>query len=127
MKDIYEALVLAFDADNDLSTMFPRGLFNDVGFDAEGLPVCIISGISEVSSWTTCDEINDLRVQFSVYSTTDTQCFDAIAFLKAEFDDITFALSNASLIRVTRIGGIPPRKVDNAWRGVIDYRIETQI
>ena len=128
MKEIYEAIVVAFDADGNLSSTFPSGLFNDSGYDKEPLPVCIVAGISEVPSYTTCDEINDLRVQFTVFSTTDSQCFDAIADLKRVFDDISLTLADASPIRVTRLNVIPPRRIDpDAWRGVIDYSIQTQI
>jgi hypothetical protein len=127
MKDIYEAIVTAFDADGDLSTMFPNGLFNDVGYDQEELPVCVIAGLVETPSYSTCDEMSSLLIQFTVFSTTDSQCFDAIALLKAEFDDKALTLSNATPIRVTRVSVTPPRKIDNAWRGTVDYMVDTLV
>lgn len=126
MKEIYEKIVLAFDADVDLSTMFPTGIYNDIGFDNPNLPICIISGISEVPTYTTCDQVNDLRVQFTVFTTTDSQCFDALEFLKAEFDSKKFSFANISPIEMNRLSGTPPRKIDDAWRGTLDYSILTQ-
>lgn len=126
MKEIYEKIVSAFDADVDLSAMFPTGIFNDEGFDSPGLPICIISGISEVPTYTTCDEITDLTLQFTIFTTTDSQCFDALAFLKAEFDDKKFTFSNIYPILMTRVAATPPRKIEDAWRTTVDYSIMTQ-
>ena len=126
MKDVYEAIVTAFDADSDLSTMFPNGVFNDVGYDQENLPVCVIAGLSEVPYYTTCDFIDELRVQFTVFTTTDTQAFDALGYLKAEFDDKSLTVSNTSFIRMARVAATPPRKIDDAWRVTVDYLITTQ-
>lgn len=128
MKEVYEAIVTAFDADPDLSSMFPNGLFHDSGYDKEPLPVCIVAGISDVASWTTCQEITDLRIQFTVFTTTDTESFDAVDNIKAVFDDINLSLTNATPIRVTRLSVIPPRRFDpDVWRTVVEYRIQTTI
>ena len=127
MKDVYEAIVTAFDADSALSTTFVNGLFNDIGYDSQNLPVCIISGLSEVPTYMTCTETSELRVQFTIFTSTDSQCFDAIAQLKAEFDEKDLNVSNVSLIRMERVSATPPRKIEDAWRGTVDYLITTQI
>ena len=127
MKEVYEALVLAVDADSDLSTTFPNGLFNDTGFDSQGLPVLIVSGLSEVPTYMTCStSIDEIRIQFTVFTTTDSQCFDALGYLKAEFDEKTLSMANTSCIRMGRVAATPPRKIDDAWRGTIDYLITKQ-
>lgn len=127
MKEVFESIVNLFDADTDLSTMFPNGLFNDIGYDQETLPVCIFAGISDTASYSTCNEISDILIQFTVFTSTDTECFDAIKYLKAEYDDATLTLANASPIIVKRESATLPRKLSNAWRGTIDYRVMTQI
>lgn len=126
-KEIYTKIVEAFDADTNLSTMFAGGLFNDIAGLGETLPVCVIYGISEVSTYTTCDEINELRIQFSIFTTTDVQCFDGLEYLKAEFDEKNLGLINTNLIRMQRVGGIPPRKIDGNWQGILEYIITTQV
>ena len=127
MKEVYEALVLAVDADADLSTMFPSGLFNDTGFDNQGLPVLIVSGLSEVPTYMTCSpSIDEIRIQFTVFTSTDSQCFDALSHLKAEFDEKTLSMANTSCIRMGRVAATPPRKIGDAWRGTIDYLITKQ-
>lgn len=126
MKEIYEALVTDFDANASLIAMFPNGLLNDVGYDHSVLPICIVSGISEVPSYTTCTVTNDLVVQFSVFASTADQCFDAMALIKAEFDEHQLSLVDASPIRVERVSTTPPRKIEDAWRITLDYRILTQ-
>lgn len=125
MKEIFEQLALAFDNNVDLSATFPSGLFNDIGYDNQILPVAIISGISNVTTWTTCDVIHDLRVQFTVYTTTDTECFDVLDLIFNEYNDKKLTLLNSNPIILESIGSTPPRKIDDAWRGTIDFNIKT--
>lgn len=127
MKEIYEKIITAFDEDASLAAIFPSGLLHDNGYDSQNLPVAIFAGISDVSTYSTCDELSELLIQFTVFTSTDSECFDAIDLIKDVFDDISLPLINISPISMVRVGGIPPRKIDDAWRGTLDYRILTQI
>lgn len=87
MKSLLDALVGKFDSSPTLTSLFPGGLFLSLAPTDQGLPVCVLTVISAVPTYTTCSSTTPFNVQFAVFADSDTSALDAIEEIKQVFDD----------------------------------------
>ena len=136
MKTFYTAIFTKFNAvdgggdHNSFWTDIGGRMFFGEAPENVAWPYCVVSHIASTQRDTFKDKIDDILVQFSIFSSnpSSAEVHDAMTHLKALFDDATLSITGDTLVYFIRgVEGLERDDIDTpdglqrGWHYHVDY------
>jgi hypothetical protein len=112
-------------AHNSLYLGLDGRLYHTQALQTTTFPFCVFSFVSQGTEYTFTDEFENLVVQFSLFSTTNSslEIEDLRAKLTALYDWCSLSVTGYSHLYMRRISSRLTKDDRPAWHYSIDYRI----
>ena len=128
MLAVTTAIKVLFTADGPLSAAASGGLWFDVVPSTSNVPYIVFSIVDTVPEWTFSSDMENLRVQFRIYSrsTSSAECQAIFELLKTVYDECNIAPVGFTKLRMKRDISHVESDPDGGWNYYVDYIIWLQ-
>lgn len=122
MIEILTALQTRFNASAPLMAIFPLGFYLKHAAFQASLPTCTLDFVSSVPEYFTGKaSVNVVKVQFNVFSVSDTLTLTALEAIKTAFDGCSLTLATQTCLRVVRRNEQILKDDDVVWHAWVEY------
>lgn len=118
---------------SSLSTAVGGRVFKGVAPEGTGYPYVVYSLISDVPDYTFTETMEDVIIQFDIFSNTSssTEAEDIFGYLKSLYDFCSMTITGGSLLYMRRSYAVlynedvtTPAGTETVWRYSVDYEIK---
>ena len=121
MQDLFTAIMIRYAAASLSASL--TGLWNTQAPQDVVFPYGVFQLISDVPDWTFSENIEDILLQFNLFSDTSdpVEICDLFELLKTAFDFLELSIANYETVSMIRENAILTR--DDYWQYNVTYRI----
>lgn len=133
MKIFYTALMTYFNVSNNFYDAIGGRLYQEEAPEHTVYPYAVFKHINDNQIDTFDSEIDDIIIQFSIYSekSSSVEIHGAMTYLKALFNDCAFTVANGTVVCFYRLNDGLQREevtttksgVQKVWHYHIDYNV----
>jgi len=122
MTDLFAAIMTRYAA-VPLASSLTGGLFNTEAPQDAVFPYGVFQLISDVPDWTYGENLENILLQFNIFSSTDTpvEICALYGLLKTAFDFLDLTIANYETVSMIRANAILIR--DGYWQYNVTYRV----
>jgi len=123
MTDLFAAIMIRYAA-VPLASSLTGGLWSTLAPQDTAFPYGVFSLISDVPEWTFGENLENILLQFNLFSNTSdpVQVCALFTLLKTAFDFLDLSIDNYETVSLIRENAILT-KVEDIWQYNVTYRI----